>query len=396
MLHGDGGSDGAQEPEYRTLNDAKNWTTFAMPDGAGGFGGGILAGNRLIVVPLARQQMPFGSLRSYDTTMGFDDTAAWESFDLKTVNPGATGYFGAAFDGRYVYFAPYSTSLLARWDSQKSFTDPSAYQFHDLGQTGMLTAGFDGHSLYLVPFYNGTTHQPIGKIVRYDVSKSFDMGNSYTSFDLSTKNANAKNFVGAVFDGTYLYLSPGAFGVTARFQVAKPIDEGDAWDYFSVSTLCASCQAYEGAAFDGRYVYFAPSARDDGSGLLPKSTAVRLDTKADFTKNNAWDSFDMKTVHPAAAGYSGVGFDGRYAYYAPSDWSVTGIIMRFDTTLAFSQGSSWTPFDVASVNPKAYGFKGVVFDGKYMYFVPFSNGAVARFDARAVKKLPKESSASTY
>src|SRR5262245_51480414 len=36
--------------------------------------------------------------------------------------------------------------------------------------------------------------------------------------------------------------------------------------------------------------------------------------------------------------------------------------------------SKWAAFDVSTVNPKAKGFIGAGFDGRYLYLVPYNNG----------------------
>lgn len=43
----------------------------------------------------------------YDTTLGFDDTNAWEITAGAALGIPANRYWGAAFDGQYVYYAPY-------------------------------------------------------------------------------------------------------------------------------------------------------------------------------------------------------------------------------------------------------------------------------------------------
>ena len=68
-------------------------------------------------------------------------------------------------------------------------------------------------------------------------------------------------------------------------------------------------------------------------------------------------------------GYSGAVFDGRYIYYVPCIGNIGyhGFIVRYDTTTAFS-GGTYNVYDVASnVNPNCKGFKGAVFDGRYIY-----------------------------
>ena len=104
----------------------------------------------------------------------------------------------------------------------------------------------------------------------------------------------------------------------------------------------------------------------------------------------------MHGAHPSGAGYSGAVYDGRYVYYAPSNWSTSGVVLRFDSQATFTDPRSWTAFDVATVNPRAYGYKGAVFDGKDVYFIPYTTEILARFQARTTKRVVPETAASTY
>jgi len=72
-------------------------------------------------------------------------------------------YFGAVFDGRYVYFAPQhyerteAHGIVLRCDTQGGFDDPDSYAAYDAGHTdGLNTEGyygamFDGRYVYFVP-----------------------------------------------------------------------------------------------------------------------------------------------------------------------------------------------------------------------------------------------------
>lgn len=400
----DGGDAAAVETDLR---DVSRWTTFAMPQvggeglsQVGGYGGGLSVGDRLLLVPLKVG----ARFRSYDTRASLTEASSWTAFDLSTKDARATAFFGAVSDGNHVYLAPYSSALATRWQfgarggdaAPDAFTDPSAYTLKDTGAPGMLTAGFDGKYVYYVPFYHPTEMRPLGRVVRYDTTQAFDLATAWTNTDLTLWSADAKNFVGAMFDGHFMYFAPAAFGVAARFDVTKAIDDRTAWTFFTTSTICETCTSYEGIAFDGRYAYLAPSARNEGGTFVAKSAALRFDTTADFASQASWQTFDMRNAHPSGAGYSGAVYDGRYVYYAPSNWLSSGVVLRFDSRGEFTDPTSWTAFDVATVNPRAYGYKGAVFDGKNVYFVPFSTEVLARFEARTEKRVVPETAASTY
>ena len=98
-------------------------------------------------------------------------------------------------------------------------------------------------------------------------------------------------------------------------------------------------------------------------------------------------SFDAGSVGTNTKGYRGGVFDGKYIYFIPSNYgsSYHGKVLRYDTTLSFTSGSSWNSFDAGSVGANTKGYIGGVFDGKYIYFVPFIDGSsqhgkVLRYD----------------
>jgi hypothetical protein len=103
------------------------------------------------------------------------------------IRTGASGFYGGAFDGRFVYFAPY---------------------YND------VNSGFDG------------------VLARYDsYLGNFLSASSWGTFDVTTVHARARGFQGSLFDGRYVYFVPnsttignygGASGVVARFDAVFP------------------------------------------------------------------------------------------------------------------------------------------------------------------------------
>src|SRR5262249_25637725 len=112
---------------------------------------------------------------------------AWGSFDMSTVSSGAVGVYGAVFDKRYVDVVPNQNAL-------------------------------------------GTTH---GVVTRYDTTGSFTGPSSWAYFDMSTVNTLAKGYEGAVFDGRYVYFSPGPFGsLVATYDTTKSFGSSGSWTFF--------------------------------------------------------------------------------------------------------------------------------------------------------------------
>ena len=98
-------------------------------------------------------------------------------------------------------------------------------------------------------------------------------------------------------------------------------------------------------------------------------------------------------MNTAAKAFFGAAFDGRFIYFVPNGYvPIDGVVVRYDTTLAFATKSSWSAFDATTVNAAAKGFAGAAFDGRYVYFVPYGNatrsGVVLRFDAKTPASMP--------
>jgi hypothetical protein len=83
-------------------------------------------------------------------------------------------------------------------------------------------------------------------------------------------------------------------------------------------------------------------------------------------------------------------------YFGPNNngTSHSGTVLRFDTTGNFTSSGSWSAYDAGSTSGlNTKGFFGGVFDGRYIYFAPFSNaggsnGNVLRFDAKLPRAVP--------
>jgi hypothetical protein len=400
---GNDGSDGGNTDAaagYSALNDTSKWTTFDMATvngGAKGFTGAAFDGRYVYFVPNNSGSID-GLAGRYDTMAAFTTGTSWATFDMTTLNSGAKGFVGAAFDGRYVYFVPFGDGLsgsfdglVGRCDTMATFTSGSSWTIFDTttvnaGAKGFVGAAFDGRYVYFVPFGNGTSTD--GLVGRYDTMATFTSGSSWTTFDMTTVNAGAKGFQGAVFDGRYLYLVPNYNGSTdglvGRYDTMATFTSGSSWTTFDMTTVNAQAKGFQGAAFDGRYVYFVPSYNGSIDGLV-----ARYDTMAAFTAGGSWATFDMTTVNAGAKGFLGAAFDGRYVYFVPySTGPFDGLVARYDTMAAFTTGTSWTTFDMTTVNAGAKGFAGAAFDGRFLYFVPADQGIVARFDAKTPPALP--------
>src|SRR5262249_15463498 len=82
-----------------------------------------------------------------------------------------------------------------------------------------------------------------------------------------------------------------------------------------------------------------------------------------LSETNAYESWDAsRTARLDARGYVGAVFDGHFIYFVPyQDTNVHGRVLRFDTTGDFAISSSWQVFD-AGLTPglDAKGYEGGV------------------------------------
>jgi hypothetical protein len=306
----------------------------------------------------------------------FGSSNSWAAFNLTPVVTGS--YSGSTFDGRYVYFAPDGTNGTAlRYDTKGSFSTLKSWSMFDLttqdaNAKSYRGAIYDGRYVYFVPA-SGTA-----RMARFDTLAMYLDPAAWTIFDLTTIGGPV-GFTGGAFDGRYIYLVPAssASGTTFRYDTQGPFTSLASWSTFGIASVDAAAYAFIGAVFDGRYLYYVPS----GKGASPHGVMARFDTEAQFTNAGSWTILDLATLDPKAVGYRTGAFDGRYLYLvpgwtAPSPAWATSTVARYDTKAAFPTKASWTFFDSTKVAASAGGFNAAVFDGRRMIFTPgYVNGA---------------------
>jgi hypothetical protein len=128
-------------PRYDTtasIGSSGSWTVFdvsSVNPSASGFLGGAFDGRYVYFVPWANAWNPSqmtepnfdGVIVRFDTTAGpngFTQASSWSSFDTGTLSSNATGFFGAVFDGRYLYLVPDVSTYVARFDARCPPTVP--------------------------------------------------------------------------------------------------------------------------------------------------------------------------------------------------------------------------------------------------------------------------------
>jgi len=171
-----------------------------------------------------------GIAARYATTGTFTASTSWTTFDTTTVNGLAETFWGGAFDGKYVYFAPHAQGIVPRYDTATGFGSLGSWSAYDTTRVAVLDGGttpgytgsaYDGRFVYLLP-NSGST------LIRYDTASTFTADCAWSTFDVDgvvTVDGGVSGYQSAVFDGQYVYLIPDNNGLFLRFDatVAGPL-----------------------------------------------------------------------------------------------------------------------------------------------------------------------------
>jgi len=210
-----------------------------------------------------------------------------------------------------------------------------------------------------------------------------------------------QSFFGGGFDGRYVYLTDTVLYMDSLLRL-DTLPDGGGWQEVTLGTFDGvSLGGYQAEAYDGRYMYFVP-----GEGSVVVS---RYDTQGSFSTMSSWTNFDLAEPDGGIdggavdsyeatdsgdgdfVGYQGAVFDGRYVYLVPyaSYAANSGRVARYDTTQSFGASGSWSTFDTTTKNSAAAGFSGGAFDGRYLYLVPSAyspaDGGTGTADSIAVQ-----------
>lgn len=398
------------ECQVAAFQDAQNWEAYDAGMTGGmftrGYFGGAFDGRYIYYAPCRTADF-HGRVLRYDTTADFRSPGGWEAYNASQTGGLATvGYAGAVYDGRYVYFVPFSDAStrharVLRYDTTLGFSNSVSWAAYDAGSiiglpySGYCGAVFDGRFIYFAPFgYSPYAH---GRVLRLDTEGQFTDSGSWTVYDAgSTDGLVTKGYYGAVADERYVYFVPFHDGVEFHGRVLRYDRTGDfaaatSWRaYDAGATGGLSTIGYKGACFDGRFVFFAPFREESAC----HGRIMRFDTAADFTTEASWTVYDASgTGGLDTRGYVGAEFDGRYVYFIPyeCDELFHARALRYDSISSFSDSTSWISFDAGSIDGlTTKGYKFSVFDGRYLYLIPYHNnlafsGIALRYDTAALQ-----------
>jgi hypothetical protein len=294
-----------------------------------------------------------------------------------------------------VYLLPWGGvhTKLVKWDSLKPFRNTTSWSVKDISGVGLGSAAGasgcnDGRYVYITPFNS--------KFIRYDTTLSFSADASYSSFDLKSLNGGTAppgTSGGAVYDGSrYIYIAP-LFADDARGHIVVRYDtlagsftSAGSYATFDTTTVDANCCGYLGAGFDGRYVYFCPYAKN---GVV-HGQFLRYDTQASFTSAGSWETFDLTTKNASLKGMNGVVCVGTKVYLVPGEVTYSAgdgsVGVMYDTAGSFTAAGSYTTFDFHNVDSTVQGLMFAFYDGeRYIYYPQehtTGNAHVTRFDTQ--------------
>ena len=350
-----------------------------------GFSGAVFDGRFVYYIPLNNGQF-CGRVARYDTTGRFADARSWVVYDTTEVHPGSKGFVNGVFDGRYLYLAPYNNGThfgqVIRYDTRKDFASALSWEVYDStcidqNSKGFIGAIFDGRYLYLVPYQldYGNHH---GQVTRYDTREEFTARSSWETFDMAGLDKDCKGFHAGLFDGRFVYFCPYLAAPdppeyaskVVRYDSRSAFSENQSWQVYDATQFNEDCKGFVGAVFDGHHIYFVPYH----NGRERYGQVARYNTAGNFVDAHSWDVYDTTQVHPNSRGFFGALFDGRFVYFIPhcrAQNIYNGQVTRFDTRGRFTSASSWSVCDTTSIHPNNKGFMGGAFDGKFIYLPPF-------------------------
>ncbi len=156
-------------------------------------------------------------------------------------------------------------------------------------------------------------------------------------------------------------------------------------ELFNLTQAHADARGFSGAVCDGRYIYLAPLNNGNFHGRV-----ARYDVSLAFDDVAAWSTFDSASLNGNSRGFVDAIFDGRYLYLVPYfQGSHHGQVTRYDTQAPFDAAASWQFFDTSSLQANCRGFVSGCFDGRYVYLSPYqldfstTHGQVVRYDTQA-------------
>jgi len=157
--------------------------------------------------------------------------------------------------------------------------------------------------------------------------------------------------------------------------------------FYDLTTKNPSLKGFSGVVCDGRYLYYAPLSNSMG---VFHGNVTRYDTTSEFQNVHSWESFDLSSLNDQAIGFVDAIFDGQFIYFIPyHSTHHHGLIARYNTQQPFDKIEAWTCIDLAKdLDPDCRGFVSGTFDGRYLSLAPYQcsrtqyNGRMVQYDTK--------------
>jgi hypothetical protein len=173
----------------------------------------------------------------YDTTKRFMDKTSWAGFSYPAISR-KRGYDGGAFDGRYVYFIPFWDptapkndqfhGVVLRYDTLGDFNAPSSWNARDAGKTdnlktlGFNGGAFDGRYLYFAPWRENIGPGGLSDIVPHGRVLRYDTLGANGSFSLRYADYGHNGGLGASLPGATFLVNTSGGVISARANRVLP------------------------------------------------------------------------------------------------------------------------------------------------------------------------------
>jgi hypothetical protein len=287
----------------------------------------------------------------YDTNKEFDDLSAWSFTQLSHV--------GSFEDGvvvnNSVYYSPHldeGGEEFAR-PLRIDFQTEEVLQYIPELKISYIGASFDGNFVYYAPHARSDDKDETIILV-YDISKEFTDSSSWTEIIIPYTQ-----FSGTGFNGKEIVMAPFCYSNEDMVEICPKI-------------LFLDKETHEVTYSDKSYgSYNGVVETDDELFLVPFITE---NERSDFLMiKDGIHSFSPSVA--SGSGYWGGTYDGRHVYYTPYNFFESpairsGEFLRYDTTKNFDNELAW---EVASFP---------IMDFDYVFGYDFENCMAMKLDCR--------------
>ena len=197
--------------------------------------------------------------------------------------------------------------LVSQW---KPLDSPSFAAYDATSTDGLICAGyygavFDGRYVYCCPIRSHRSRDSVhGHVLRCDTHGDFREPASWEAYDAGgTSGLNTVCYYGAAFDGRYVIFTPrddskGYHSRVLRCDTLGDFKDPGSWDAHEVDLPVSG----QGVASNGRFLYFSPGYESGAGEPMNESRlsgrVLRMDTAGDFGDPSSYSVFDTSIRSP--------------------------------------------------------------------------------------------------